>query len=380
MKESGTGLAIGHVVLSLDVGGLERVVATLARAQRESGAHVSVFCLDRPGALAGPLPAAGVPVHTVGRGGRGFDVGAMLRLARMLRADGVRVVHCHNHGALVYGALAARLVPGTRVVYTVHGAITSARRSTARFLRLGLVDDVVFVSAHARNVGRQAGLTTDEHVHTIVNGVDLTAFTTAKGDGKRVRHEHGIPDDAPVCGIVARLTEAKDHRTLFAAVAIARETHPALRCLVVGDGELRDELEQDAAARGLSGVIHFTGARDNVRDYLDAMDVFVLSSVTEGLAMTLLEAMAAARPVVATRVGGNPEVVEDGVTGRLVPPSDPRALAGAIVSVLGQSDAARAMGEAGRDRAGRRFGLDSMVREYQALYEAPAAGALHKKT
>ena len=380
MKEPGTGLVIGHVVLSLDVGGLERVVATLARAQREAGARVSVYCLDRPGALAGPLPSAGVPVHTVGRGGRGFDVGAMLRLARMLRADGVGVIHCHNHGALVYGALAARLVPGTRVVYTVHGAITSARRSTSRFLRLGLVRDVVFVSAHARNVGRQAGLATNDHVHTIVNGVDLTAFTSAKGDGRRVRREHGIPEDAPVCGIVARLTEAKDHRTLFAAVAIARETCPALHCLVVGDGELRDELERDAAARGLSGVVHFTGARDNIRDYLDAMDVFVLSSVTEGLAMTLLEAMAAARPVVATRVGGNPEVVEDGVTGRLVPPSDPTTLAGAIVSVLDQPDLARAMGDAGRARAGHRFGLNAMVREYQAVYEAPAVGALHKKT
>jgi glycosyltransferase involved in cell wall biosynthesis len=380
MKEPGTGLVIGHVVLSLDVGGLERVVATLARAQREAGARVSVYCLDRAGALAGPLPAAGVPVHTVGRGGRGFDVGAMLRLARMLRADGVRVVHCHNHGALVSGALAARLVPGTRVVYTVHGAITSARRSTSRFLRLGLVHDVVFVSAHARNVGRQAGLATDDHVHTIVNGVDLTAFTSGKGDGRRIRHEHGIPDHAPVCGIVARLTEAKDHRTLFAAMVIARETYPALHCLVVGDGELRDELERDAAARGLSGVVHFTGARDNIRDYLDAMDVFVLSSVTEGLAMTLLEAMAAARPVVATRVGGNPEVVEDGVTGRLVAPSDPSALAGAIVSVLNQPDAARAMGDAGRVRAGRRFGLDAMVRQYQAVYEATAAEAFDKQT
>lgn len=380
MKEAGTGLTIGHVVLSLDVGGLERVVATLARAQREAGARVSVYCLDRPGALAAPLPDAGVPVHTVGRGGRGFDLGAMLRLARLLRADRVRVVHCHNHGALVYGALAARLVPGTRVVYTVHGAITSARRSTARFLGLGLVHDVVFVSAHARDVGRQAGLATANHVHTIVNGVDLTAFTAGKGDGGRVRREHGIPGDARVCGIVARLTEAKDHRTLFAALEIARETCPALHCLVVGDGELRDELERDAVARGLSGVVHFTGARDNVRDYLDAMDVFVLSSVTEGLAMTLLEAMAAARPVVATRVGGNPEVVDDGVTGRLVPPSDPRALAGALVSVLDNPDAAKAMGEAGRVRAGRRFGLDTMVREYQAVYEASGVVPLNQKT
>jgi len=373
MTPPATGLAIGHVVLSLDVGGLERVVATLARAQHDAGDRVTVYCLDRDGALAASLPGAGVPVHTVRRRARGFDAAAVLRLARMLRADGVKVVHCHNHGALVYGALAARMVIGARVVYTIHGAITSARRSTARFLKLGLVHEVVFVSAHAREVGRAAGLDGDDRVHTILNGVDLSAFDGAAGDGSAVRRAHGIPENARVCGIIARLTEAKDHANLFAAIAIARETVPGLHCLVVGDGELREELEEDVAARGLSGVVHFVGARDNIRDYLAAMDVFVLSSVTEGLAMTLLEAMAAARPIVATRVGGNAEVVKDGVTGYLVPPSDPRALAGAIERVLDNPAAARQMGEAGRVRANARFSLGAMVSAYQAVYEAVIA-------
>jgi glycosyltransferase involved in cell wall biosynthesis len=371
MTPPATGLAIGHVVLSLDVGGLERVVATLSRAQHDAGDRVTVYCLDRDGALAASLPGAGVPVHTVRRSGRGFDASAVLRLARMLRADGVKVVHCHNHGALVYGALAARLVSGARVVYTIHGAITSARRSTARFLKLGLVHEVVFVSAHARAVGRAAGLEGNDRVHTILNGVDLSGFDG--GDASAVRRAHGIAENARVCGIIARLTEAKDHANLFAAIASARETVPGLHCLVVGDGELREELEEDVAARGLSAAVHFAGARDNIRDYLAAMDVFVLSSVTEGLAMTLLEAMAAARPIVATRVGGNAEVVEDGVTGRLVPPSDPRALADAIALVLGNPAAARQMGEAGRERANIRFSLGAMVSAYQAVYDAAIA-------
>jgi glycosyltransferase involved in cell wall biosynthesis len=373
MTPRATGLAIGHVVLSLDVGGLERVVATLSRAQRDAGDRVTVYCLDRDGALAASLPGAGVPVHTVGRRARGFDPAAVLRLARMLRADGVKVVHCHNHGALVYGALAARLVSGARVVYTIHGAITSARRSTSRFLKLGLVHDVAFVSAHARQVGRAAGLAGDDRVHTILNGVDLSAFDGDVGDASAVRRAHGIPENARVCGIIARLTEAKDHANLFAAIAIARESVPGLHCLVVGDGELREELEEDVAARGLSAAVHFAGARDNIADYLAAMDVFVLSSVTEGLAMTLLEAMAAARPIVATRVGGNAEVVEDGVTGRLVPPSDPRALADAIELMLDNPAAARQMGEAGRVRANARFSLGAMVSAYQAVYEAAIA-------
>jgi glycosyltransferase involved in cell wall biosynthesis len=368
MKEP--GLAIAHVVLSLDVGGLERVVATLAGAQHAAGNRVGVYCLDRAGTLAGPLPQAGVSVHTVGRSARGFDPAAVLRLARMLRTDGVRIIHCHNYGALVYGALAARLVRGARVVYTVHGAVTSSRRSTARFLKLGIVHEVVFVSAHARNVAHAAGVAESAHVHTVLNGVDVSSFARSHaGGGEAVRRAHGIAEDARVCGIVARLTEAKDHANLFAAVAIARESMPTLHCLVVGDGELRAMLEREVQVRGLSAAVVFTGARENVRDYLDAMNVFVLSSVTEGLAMTLLEAMAAGLPVVATRVGGNAEVVEDGVTGRLVPASNARALADAIVSMIENPAAARAMGEAGRERVAQHFSLEAMLRQYQVVYE-----------
>jgi glycosyltransferase involved in cell wall biosynthesis len=377
--EVNTSLAIGHVVPHFDVGGLQRVVATLARARQEAGDRVIVYCLDRAGSLAAPLPGAGIPVHTVRRSQRGFDPAAVLRLARMLRADGVRVVHCHNYTALLYGAIAARLVRGARVVYTIHG--WSTRRSMARFLNLGLIDEVVFVSAHARSVGREAGLANDNaHVHTIVNGVDLAAFASPSGDGTTVRRAHGIPDGARVCGIVARLTKIKDHRTLFAAMALLRDSHPDVHCLVVGDGKLRDELERDITTRGLSGSVHLVGTRENVHDYLRAMDVFVLSSVSEGLALALLEAMSVGRPVVATRVGGNSEVVEDGVTGKLVPPSDPRALADAIALVLDHRDTARAMGAAGRERALHRFGLDAMVGQYQAVYEAMLAGASQAKS
>ncbi|HKW12869.1 MAG TPA: glycosyltransferase, partial [Candidatus Krumholzibacteria bacterium] len=133
---------------------------------------------------------------------------------------------------------------------------------------------------------------------------------------------------------------------------------------------LRNELEKRVAERGLSAAVHFAGARSNVRDYLAAMDVFVLSSVTEGLAMTLLEAMAAARPIVATCVGGNAEVVEDGVTGRLVPASDPAALAAALAALLAEPALAQRMGEAGHTRAIERFSLDAMVARYQAVYDA----------
>jgi glycosyltransferase involved in cell wall biosynthesis len=366
------GLTIGHVVLSLDVGGLERVVATLARAQHASGARVVVYCLDRAGALAGPLPAAGVPVRTVERRMRGVDAGAVLRLARMLRADGVGVVHCHNHGAMIYAAVAARLAQSTQVVYTVHGAKTSQRKATARFLKLGLVREVVFVSGDARDTARAAGLGGDERVHTVVNGVDTSSFEGAS-DGTRVRRELSIASDAPVCGIVARLTPAKDHVTLLDAMVRLRASHPRLHCLVVGDGELRGDLERETRARALNDVVHFLGARGDIADCLAAIDVFVLSSVTEGLAMTLLEAMAAGKPIVATRVGGNPEAIDDGTTGLLVPPGDPAALAAAVAELLDDPARAGRMGAAGRARVRQKFSLEAMVAGYAAIYDRAAA-------
>lgn len=366
-------LTIGHVVLSLDVGGLERVVATLARAQHDAGARVTVYCLDHPGDLATPLPAAGIPVHAVRRRGRsGLDAGAVLRLSRMLRAEGVSVVHCHNHGALLYGAMAARLAKLSRVVYTVHGAKTSGRRATARLQKLGLVREVVFVSGDARRVAREAGMLSERHVHTIVNGVDPSAFAVTGEARQSIRRALGIGEAASVCGIVARLTPAKDHRTLFEALNRVRAARPDVHCIVVGDGELRADLETRARELGLETTVHFAGARGNVRDYLSAMDVFALSSVTEGLAMTLLEAMAAGLPVVATRVGGNPEVVVDGETGLLVPPRDPDALAAAIRSLFDDSKLAARMGESGRTRVRERFSLDAMVRAYAAVYDATA--------
>ena len=368
MTPAGSQRHIGHVVLSLDVGGLERVVATLAQAQRAAGARVTVYCLDRAGALASPLPAAGVPVLTVGRPARGFSPAAVFRLARMFARDHIDVVHCHNAGALYYGAPAARL-ERKPAVYTVHGAVTSQRRVTRHFQNLGLVQDVVFVSEHARGMALQAKAVNKRGLHTVLNGIDVARFDGCADGGRSLRRELGFDEHTPVCGIVARLSPEKDHANLFDGVARVRERGMALHCLVVGDGPLRAELEHDVSARGLAGAVHFLGARHDIDACLGAMNVFVLSSVTEGLAMTLLEAMAASRPVVATRVGGNPEVIVDGASGFLVPPRDAGALADAIERVLRDPAHAAAMGAAGRQRAAQRFSLEAMVGNYAAIYE-----------
>jgi glycosyltransferase involved in cell wall biosynthesis len=170
-------------------------------------------------------------------------------------------------------------------------------------------------------------------------------------------------------GLVARLHRQKGLGDLLAAVAWVRERVPDVRLLLIGEGELRDELEAQARALGLSGAVIFAGIRTDVAEIVAALDIFVLPSLWEGTSNAVLEAMAAGLPIVATAVGGTPEVVVDGVTGLLVPPRDPSALAGALVTLLQDADLRHRMGRAGRERVKQYFSLERMVRRTEALYE-----------
>lgn len=360
---------IAHVVQNLDVGGLERVVINLMQATDPERFRPILYPLGDGGALAAGLADAGFGVRPM-RKRPGVDWFLLPRLAWQFRRDRVRLVHCHNHSPLVYGSIAGRLAGAGGVVYTAHGAKTAGRQSTRRFQSLGLVDEIVFVSDDARRVALAAGAASERGTRTIHNGVDADAFVRDDAVRERTRQALGIAPATPVAGIVARLTRAKDHVNLFEAFAQVRERYPDARCVVVGDGELRGALEREVETRGLRDAVMMLGRRDDVADLLCAFDVFVLSSSTEGLALILLEAMAAGLPVVATRVGGNPEVVVDGVTGRVVPPRDPGALAGAVASLFADPATARRMGQAGRERSRGEFSTRTMADRYAATYEA----------
>jgi sugar transferase (PEP-CTERM/EpsH1 system associated) len=359
---------VAHLVQNLDVGGLERVVISLMAATDPERYRPVLYTLGSGGALADGVEVHGFPVRRLAKGG-GLDYRLFVRLSRQFRADDVRVVHSHNYSPLVYGSIAGKLAGVAGQVYTAHGARTAGRRATRRFQRLGLVNDIVFVSDDARRVSLAAGAVDDRHVHTIVNGVDVDAYARDEATRQRVRAELGIDRAAPVAGIVARLTPAKDHVNLLDAFVRLRATHPNARCVVVGDGELRADIQRAVAERELGDHVLLLGRRDDIAEVLSALDVFVLSSSTEGLAVTLLEAMAAALPIVATRVGGNAEAVGDGESGTIVPPRDAPALAAAIQAMFDDPGAARAMGRAGRERCRGRFGVATMAERYQALYD-----------
>lgn len=358
-----------HVVQNLAIGGLERVVVDLATHVDRARYRCSIVCLGAGGALGERAAAAGVPVRTLAKG-PGFRVGALARLARILRRERVDLVHCHNTAPLVYGALAGRFAGAAGVVYTAHGMKTSRERKPVVLQRLGLVDHFVTVSEDARRIAVERAGAPAARVATVHNGVDVAAFAgPARSSGRgETRAALGIPAQAFVFGIVARLNAAKDHARLFSAFAELARQDERLRLIVVGDGELRHDLAARVAELGMGDRIVMLGSRSDVADLLATFDCFVLSSHTEGLAVTLLEAMAAGLPIVATRVGGNTEVVVDGETGVVVPPRDTARLRDALAWMAAHAERARAMGARGRERVAERFSVEAMARSYEALY------------
>jgi glycosyltransferase involved in cell wall biosynthesis len=225
----------------------------------------------------------------------------------------------------------------------------------------------VAVAEDAREVATRVEGVSSAKVVTIVNGVDTDAFRPTPDRGL-ARAELGVPTSGFHIGVVARLSPEKDHATLLAAFARVHAERPDTILTLVGDGPLRRELEALAGELGIGRAVRFAGARRDVARALAAFDVFALSSRTEGLSLTLIEAAAMGLPIVATRVGGNSEVVVDGETGWLVPAADPASFARALLACAAEPRRT-AMGLRGRERAVERFSIDRMTRAYEAIYD-----------
>jgi glycosyltransferase involved in cell wall biosynthesis len=233
-------------------------------------------------------------------------------------------------------------------------------------------DRIIAVSEHVRRgIIKRVGVDPVD-VTTIVNGIDVTRFSGG-GARTRCREEFGVPDGSRLIGVVARLTPEKDHATLLEAFAIVSAQRSDVVLAIVGDGPTLAEAKETARRLGIEGLVRFTGSRLDVPDILSAFDLFAMSSKEEGLGITLIEAMAAGLPVVATAAGGIPEIVQDGVTGFIVPPGDSQGLADALLRGLSDDARGREMGEAGRRRAVERFSLTRMIGDYEKVYAELAA-------
>jgi glycosyltransferase involved in cell wall biosynthesis len=298
-----------------------------------------------------------------------WDLGAAFALQRLIRQEQVSIVHTHSSVDGWVGGLAARAA-GVPVVRTRHVSIRIRRRWNPVYR--WLADRVITSGEAIRELVVEAGVDPGRVV-AIPAGVDLAEFTGGSDDGHAMRESLGLA--RPVIGSVAMFRGSKGHAHLLDAFATVHARHPAARLLLVGDGIRRPWVEGLAKARGLGEAVVFTGFRADVPKLLRAMDCFVLASTrTEGVPQSLLQAFAAGVPVVASAIGGIPEVVKDGETGILVPAEDAAALGRAIESVLSDGSGAAARARQARRLVEERFSHGASVSRLLALYDEVIGG------
>lgn len=362
------GLCVAHVLLSLDLGGLERLVVDLVREGRRQGQRVAIVCLERPGTLADEAERAGAKVLCMGKppGLCPRIVKSLVRVFRELKPD---VIHTHQIGALVYAGPAARGACRPVVVHTEHGKHYAARRRTRWLGRLASHYAQRFFCV-SRNIAEEVisfRVAPEWKITVAPNGIDIAKFQNA-GAGAEARRELGIPPAAPVVGAVGRLNEIKRQDLLIRAFARLKLRYEEAHLLLVGDGPKRAELEQLASELLSVDCIHFIGYQAAPERFLQAMDVMALTSRSEGMPLAVLEAWAARVPVVATRVGGVPELIADEQTGLLVEFGDVPGLASAIERLLNEESLARQVRTAAGTRVTEQFSLEQMAAFYQRHY------------
>jgi glycosyltransferase involved in cell wall biosynthesis len=299
---------------------------------------------------------AGTRVVAMKMGGDG-DVGMVLRLASLIRAEKPDLVHLHSRrGADTWGGLAAKLA-GVPCVLSRRVDNPESRLAVA--LKYRLYDHVITISEGIRQVLLSEGLAPAK-VSCVRSAVDATPYL-APVDRAAFCAEFGLPADALVAGVVAQLIPRKGHRYLLAALPALLARHPALKVLIFGQGPLEAELRAEVDAAGLAGAVRFTGFRHDLPRWLGGLDMLVHPADMEGLGVSLLQASAAAVPIVTSRAGGLPEAVQDGVTGILCPPGDVAALGAAIDRLAGDAALRARFGAAGRARILAEFSIDAMV-------------------
>ncbi|HUB71886.1 MAG TPA: glycosyltransferase [Acidimicrobiales bacterium] len=372
--------ALGPVLLlvtRLNIGGPATQALQLAKALSPEFAMLLVagYPAAREGELADPdVEVERVPLVRPVR--PATDVVALRSVRGLLRRRGVKLVHTHMAKAGAVGRLAALGTGGPRpkIVHTYHGHVLQGYFGKGRqsaFLRLERAlakrtDALVAVSPEVRDELLELGIGRPDQYRVIPIGVDLRPFLALGSSGRpgALRRAIGLGPDVPLVGSVGRLVPIKDHATLFGAIARVPGAHLA----VVGDGELRGKLESLSRELGIAERTHFTGWWDDVPAALSDLDLVALSSRNEGTPVVLIEALAAARPVVASDVGGVRYVVQDGETGWLCPPGDVEAMAARVKRVLGEPGHSRQLALEGRRRVAGRFGSDGMLAEHAALY------------
>jgi len=371
-----------HIITRLIVGGAQENTMLTADLLDKSAWAVDVLCGPQTGAegsLIEEVRQCNIPLTIEPTLVREIspikDIVAIFRLARFIRRGGYTIVHTHSSKAGILGRWAAKLAGTPIIVHTIHGwghheqqhPLVRALYIWLEKLTLHITDQLIVVSPKNIEKGLADDIGKSEDYVVIRSGIELDRFGHPQVPREETQAAWRIPLDAPVVGTVTRLSPQKAPLDFVKAMGIVAQSIPNARFMMVGDGPLRPQMESLAAELGIADRLILTGLRRDVPELMAAFDVFVLSSLWEGLPRVLPQAMATGLPIVATAIDGNAEAVSDGVNGILVPPANPSALSKAVIKLLNNPQLAKQLGQAGKKRAAE-FSAEKMVDDIAALY------------
>lgn len=358
-------ISIMQVIYSLEIGGSEKLALTILSNLNRDIFQPSVCAMDLGGELIEDFQRNNIASHILCR--KGFETGLFHRIYKLLKKNRIDIVHTHHFAQIFYTIFPAKLA-GVKIVHTEHEYFTylddQLRRVLIKPLSM-LCEKFTVVGPEVADYFIQEIGVPKNRVFTIPNGIDIQKFDIKSNS---VCQELGLHEDEIVFGIVARLEKEKDHQTLINAFKLAENQVPQIRLLVVGDGSLRKELEDYAKHMKISDKVLFLGTRKDIPEILSAIDVFVLSSIKEGLPISLIEAMAARKPIIATDVGSIKHLIRHEINGLLIPSQNEAAMEKAMIRLIGDPEFRKEMGERGHKIALESFGLSHMIQQYEDIY------------
>ena len=359
-----------HIISGLQPGGTEKFLVKLIEAWKGKDFEHAVIAFD-DGILKENFARLGIsPIILTQKNWYDFRFLSLLFVSvKKLKPD---IIHCRNAThVIIYGSIVAKIL-NLPLVVSVHGHPDFLAGSSF-IKRLWYVvqkrsDKIVTVSNSLKDVLIRKGGIRPDKITVIHNGIGLVNTQCDPIMEQKMRQELSIDNSDRIIGCVGTLRSVKGHKYLIQAMPLILDKFPHTCLVLVGDGPLRNDLERLAEKLKVRERIMFLGYRPDVSELMNIFDIFILPSLSEGLSNVLLEAMAASKPVIATNVGGNPEVVEDGRTGLLVPPKDPKKIAEAVNELLDNKNKRLEMGKAGLERVKEKFSISKTVREYKKVY------------
>ena len=358
-----------QVTHDLAIGGLQQVVVNICRTINRDMFHVVVLCLRGLGEFVPEIENLGIKVILLPQKDNGTDYLSFLKVARVFQKEKIEVIHTHNTQPFIDGTIGALLSGVKRIVHTDHGRIFPDKKRNMYAERVASIFcyKVVGVSLKTASDLMKYERIPSKKVLTISNGVDGSKFNISI-DKEHKKTELGIKNKGPIIGLASRLSEEKGVKYLLSAMLKIINNYPDCCLIIAGNGPLKNELQDNTIKLGITKNVVFIGPRIDMPELFNLFDLIALPSISEGMPMVLLEAMAAACPIVATEVGGVPAIIQHGHNGSLVKPGDPDALVSAILRVLGDKELRARYSYHGLEIFNDKYSAEIMTRKYEQLY------------